>query len=114
MLIKGIALGFSFFYLYEIKIETQRIVDDESNPQDHNQLEVLNSILSNYMLMKIINLMTMVYIIFSYIYRFLKHLKHKNKIKNKYNKVNSNDSGEIQMNLSQYDTELMHINQKKI
>ena len=114
LFIKGIALGFSLFYLYEIKIETQRIVDDESNPQDHNQLEVLNSILSNYMLMKIINLMTMVYIIFSYIYRFLKHLKHKNKIKNKYNKLNSNDSGEIQMNLSQYDTELMHINQKKI
>ena len=114
LFIKGIALGFSLFYLYEIKIETERIVNDISNPQNNNQLNILNSILSSCILMKIINLMTIIYIIFSYVYRYIKHLKHKNKIKNKYVKANSNDSGEIQMNLSQYDTELMHINQKKI
>jgi hypothetical protein len=114
LFIKGIALGFSLFYLYEIKIETERIVNDISNPQNNNQLNILNSILSSCILMKIINLMTIIYIIFSYVYRYLKHLKHKNKNNNKYNRANSNDSGEIKMNLSQYDVELMHINQKKL
>ena len=90
VLIKGIALGFSYFYLYEILKESKRIIDD---------------------LMKIMIFLTIFYIFFSYFFRLWKHLKHKQKIKNKYIKTNSNDSGELKINLQQ-DMELVRINQK--
>ncbi len=111
VLIKGIALGFSYFYLYEILKECKRIIDDFSNPQNNEQLDILNSILSNCNLMKIMIFLTIFYIFFSYFFRLWKHLKHKQKIKNKYIKTNSNDSGELKINLQQ-DMELVRINQK--
>ena len=40
-LIKGIALGFSYFYSIEIIEETKRIINDYSNPQTKEQLELL-------------------------------------------------------------------------
>ncbi len=43
-LIKGIALGFSYFYSIEIIEETKRIINDYSNQQTKEQLELLNSI----------------------------------------------------------------------
>ena len=69
--IKGIALGFGFFYSFEIIIEIKKIIKDLSTPKSEDQLNILQSILLFCTLMKWINLFTMFYLIWLYTLRFI-------------------------------------------
>ncbi len=69
--IKGIALGFGFFYSFEIIIEIKKIIKDLSTPKSEDQLNILQSILLYCTLMKWINLFTMFYLIWIYTLRFI-------------------------------------------
>ena len=69
--IKGIALGFGFFYSFEIIIEIKKIIKDLSTPKSEDQLNILQSILLFCTLMKWINLFTMFYLIWIYALRFI-------------------------------------------
>ena len=69
--IKGIALGFGFFYSFEIVFEIQKIVKDISTPKNEEQINILQSILLNCTFMKWINLFTMIYLIWLYTIRFI-------------------------------------------
>ena len=69
--IKGIALGFGFFYSFEIVFELKKIVKDISTPKNEEQINILQSILLNCTFMKWINLFTMIYLIWLYTIRFI-------------------------------------------
>lgn len=69
--IKGIALGFGFFYSFEIVFELKKIVKDISTPKNEEQINILHSILLNCTFMKWINLFTMIYLIWLYTIRFI-------------------------------------------
>ena len=69
--IKGIALGFGFFYSFEIVFEIQKIVKDISTPKNEEQINIIHSILLNCTFMKWINLFTMFYLIWIYTLRFI-------------------------------------------
>ena len=69
--IKGIALGFGFFYSFEIVFELKKIVKDISTPKNEKQINILHSILLNCTFMKWINLFTMIYLIWLYTIRFI-------------------------------------------
>ena len=93
-LIKGIALGFSCFYSIEIIEETKRITNDYSNPQTKEQLELLKSIKNHTYFMKWIILITMIYLLFIYLTKFISYICQSDD--NKINKENK--SKEIKVN----------------
>ncbi len=93
-LIKGIALGFSYFYSIEIIEETKRIINDYSNPQTKEQLELLKSIKNHTYFMKWIILITMIYLLFIYLTKFISYICQSDD--NKINKENK--SKEIKVN----------------
>lgn len=87
LLIKGLALGFGFFYSIEIVIEARRIIEDLTNIQTQVQLEILNSILGLTTYIKWLNLITMIYVIWIYGVRIGKNWwKQCSKKKKKSNK----------------------------
>lgn len=86
ILIKGLALGFGFFYSIEIVIETRRIIEDLTNPQTQVQLEILNNILGLTTYIKWLNLITMIYVIWIYTVRIGKNWRKRcSKMKKNYN-----------------------------
>lgn len=93
-LIKGIALGFACFYSIEIIEETKRIINDYSNPQTKEQLELLKSIKNHTYFMKWIILITMIYLLFIYLTKFIFYICQSDD--NKINKENK--SKEIKVN----------------
>jgi hypothetical protein len=81
LFIKGISLGFGFFYAIEAVIETKRIIEDVSNAQSDKQLEILNEILTTTLYIKWFDLITMIYTLWMYVVRIGKGI-WKNKEKN--------------------------------
>ena len=82
--IKGISLGFGFFYAIEAVIETKRIIEDVSNAQSDKQLEILNEILTTTLYIKWFDLITMIYTLWMYVVRIGKGIwKNKEKRKRK-------------------------------
>ena len=63
ILIKGLSLGFGFFYAIESVIETKRIIEDITNIQTETQLKILNSILTLCVYIKWMDLITMIYVL---------------------------------------------------
>ena len=104
VLIKGLALGFGFFYAIESVIETKRIIQDITNIQTETQLKILNTILGLCVYIKWMNLITMIYVLWMYGVRLGKdlwkdaHKKKPNKVKTDSTDV-KNDSRVSDMSL---------------
>ena len=82
VLIKGLALGFGFFYAIESVIEAKRIIEDITNIQTESQLKILNRILTLCVYIKWMDLITMIYVLWMYGVRFGKDFwKDENKSK---------------------------------
>lgn len=82
VLIKGLALGFGFFYAIESVIEAKRIIEDITNIQTETQLKILNRILTLCVYIKWMDLITMIYVLWMYGVRFGKDFwKDENKSK---------------------------------
>ena len=69
--VKGIALGFGFFYIIETIIETRRIIEDKSNEQTDRQNELLKQLLFQSKILFGSLLFQMIYILICYIGRFI-------------------------------------------
>ena len=69
--VKGIALGFGFFYIIEAIIETKRIIEDKSNEQTDKQNEILKQLLFQCKILFATLLLQMIYILICYIVRFI-------------------------------------------
>ena len=96
LLIKGLALGFGFFYSIEIVIEARRIIEDLTNIQTQVQLEILNSILGLTTYIKWLNLITMIYVIWIYGVRIGKNWwKQCSKKKKSNKKIKDNNDTSI-------------------
>ena len=86
--VKGIALGFGFFYIIEVIIEAKRIIDDKSNEQSDKQNEILNQLLLQSKILFGSLLFQMIYILICYISRFISGCCCEDNEHNKRNKMN--------------------------